>query len=52
MTPSSAEDFFFTVTPWRCTSGGSCASATWTRLLTLTVLMSGLVPSSNDAVSA
>ena len=49
MTPSSAEDFFLTVTPCCCTSGGSLASATCTRLLTLTVLMSGSVPSSNEA---
>ena len=51
MTPSSADDFFLTVTPWRWTSCGRLDSATWTRLLTLTVLMSGLVPSSNEAVS-
>ena len=36
-----------TVRPWSCTSGGSCGSAGCTRLLTLTVSMSGLVPTSN-----
>jgi hypothetical protein len=51
MTPSSADDLFFTVTPCFCTSLGSFDSAVWTRLLTFTVLMSGLVPSSNDTVS-
>ena len=30
------------MTPWCCTSGGSCASAVCTRLLTLTVSMSGI----------
>jgi hypothetical protein len=49
ITPSNAEDCFFTVTPWRFTSSGNFANATCTRLLTLTVLMSGFVPSSNDA---
>ena len=51
MTPSSAEDCFFTVTPCFRTSSGSFDSATCTRLLTLTVLMSGSVPSSNDTFS-
>ena len=51
MTPQQRDDFFFTVTPCRCTSSGRLDSATCTRLLTLTVLMSGLVPSSNEAVS-
>src|SRR5690348_14015152 len=41
MTPSSADDCFFTVTPCFCTSCGSLDSATCTRLLTLTVSMSG-----------
>ena len=39
-----AEDFFCTVSPSCCTSAGSCDSAVCTRLLTLTVSMSGLVP--------
>ena len=45
-----AEDRFCTVTPLRCTSSGSFGSAACTRLLTLTVLMSGLVPSSKLTV--
>ena len=48
---STEEDCLRTVTPARCTSCGSRASAAWTRLLTLTVLMSGLVPSVNDTLS-
>ena len=51
ITPSRAEDFFLTVTPCFCTSEGSCASATCTRLLTFTALMSALVPSSKETVS-
>ena len=51
MTPSSADDCFLTVTPCLRTSSGSFDSATCTRLLTLTVLMSGSVPSSNDTFS-
>ncbi len=46
-----AEERFCTVTPLRCTSAGSLASAVCTRLLTLTVLMSGSVPMSKDTVS-
>ena len=45
-----AEERLRTVTPLRCTSGGSLDSACCTRLLTLTVSMSGLVPSSKLTV--
>ena len=45
-----ADDRFCTVTPLRCTSCGKRLSAACTRLLTLTVLMSGLLPSANDTV--
>ena len=51
MTPKIADDFFLTVMPWRDTSCGSLESAICTRLLTLTVLISGSVPSSKEAVS-
>ena len=51
-TCSSAEDCFLVVTPSRCTSGGSRASTWLTRLVTLTVLRSGLEPTSKLTVSA
>jgi len=48
---SMAVDFFFTVRPWRLTSSGSWAVAWLTRFWTLTVLMSGSVPSAKDTLS-
>ena len=44
MSCSSADDFFFTLTPCARASCGSFASASATRFCTLTVLMSGAVP--------
>jgi hypothetical protein len=46
-----ADDFFLTVTPWRLTSSGSCGMARETRFWTLTVLMSGSVPTAKLTVS-
>ena len=43
-TCNSEDDCFFTTTPPLCTSGGSWAVAWFTRLVTLTVLMSVLEP--------
>ena len=43
-------DFFCTVMPLRRTSSGSRGSAIFTRLLTLTVAVSTLVPTSKVAV--
>ena len=45
-----AEDRFWIVSPCCVTEGGSSDIAVCTRLFTLTVLMSGLLPSSNDTV--
>ena len=45
-----AEERLATVTPWRWTSAGRRERAAWTRLLTLTVLMSGLVPRAKETV--
>jgi hypothetical protein len=44
------EDFLVTVTPWRVTSSGRELSAAWTRLLTLMVFWSGLVPTAKVMV--
>ncbi len=41
-------DRLVTVTPWRRTSSGSAAVAACTRLLTLMVAWSGLVPTAKD----
>ena len=46
-----ADERFCTVSPCCCTSVGNCESALCTRLLTLTVSMSGLVPSSKLTAS-
>ncbi len=47
---SRAEDCFFVVTPWRCTSGGSWDMAVFTRLVTFTVFRSGSEPTSKLTV--
>ena len=47
MTCSSAADFLRMVRPVRDTSWGSCGVARLARFCTLTVLMSGSVPSAN-----
>ena len=44
ITCSIAEDFFLTERPCCWTSCGSLATASWTRLFTLTVFWSGSVP--------
>ena len=51
MTWRMAEDFFLTVRPWRRTSSGSFGSASETRFCTLTVLMSGSVPTAKLMLS-
>ncbi|MNL63078.1 hypothetical protein D3C87_1871700 [compost metagenome] len=47
----SADDFLRTLTPVCLTSEGSPASASDTRFCTLTVAMSGSVPTANVTVS-
>ena len=47
----TADERLRTVRPCSVTWAGNCDCAVCTRLLTLTVSMSGLVPSSNETVS-
>jgi hypothetical protein len=45
-----ADDCFSTFTPFCCTSDGNEGIARCTRFWTLTVLVSGSVPTANDTV--